>query len=326
MNNFKTYFGESLGVLAIALDFDLTDAKVDVYFKLLAGKYPDEEIIRAIEHAASACKFFPKPAELVEIITGGKVEKETVAWRTVIENIKRHGSYYSVRFQDGSIAAAIEGMGGWPEMCAKSGKEFTLERVPAQFVALYNNAVSMGISEHSATVLGSVETENAARGLAVEDERYVRDAVTMAEVMAAPVQREAISAEARKAIEYHAQDEPQTHEERGQRAETNRLLKQLGDRMKMGKELGISTDDVIRLEEVAHVCGITVKEALAREREALGGPPANDPAKEIPTPILTQMQEAEELQKDLRRIGGGRAYYEPKREPGKAPDCWEGLL
>lgn len=328
---FVEIFTESMGTLAIILDYDLTQAKIDAYIKYFSGKgFSQEEILGAIEKAADTCKFFPKPAEMVELITGGKDggQAEAVAWRTAVANMEHHGSYYSVRFPDGAIAAAIEGMGGWPELCAKDKKDITLERVPAQFVALYNNAVRLGINEHPAVVLGSVEIDNYARGLAIEDPRYTRDAITMNDIQFAPVRREALAAEQRQAIEYHetGQEGPKTESERGQAAETRRLMDQLMERMKLRSELGISLEDVIRLEKVAHIRGITVKEALARERADMAGQPANNPALEIPEPIRRQMREADDLQKELRRIGGGKTYYEPKPEPKKTPECWEGLL
>lgn len=210
---FPDIFGETLGTLALLLDYDLSEEKIAAYLKFFTGKgYPPADILAAIERAAETCKFFPKPAELIELMTGSKGggQDPVVAWQQVVKAMEDIGPYANAEFSDGAIAAAVMGLGGWPALCELSYEELTLQRIPARFAALYAEAVRHGRHRASGSLTGVIDRDNAARGCELES--LTVKAKTMGEIMdaakpkrpamklvEAPVETAAIPEDTRKA-------------------------------------------------------------------------------------------------------------------------------
>lgn len=211
--DFAEAFAKYLTTLALMLDYEISDAKIEAYFEFFSGKgYAPADILSSIERAAETCKFFPKPAELIELMTGGKGggKDPAVAWQEVVKAMEDIGPYGNVEFSDGAIGAAVVGLGGWPSLCGLSYDELTLQRIPARFAALYAEAVRHGRHLASGTVTGIIDRDNAAKGYALESPaikartmgeimnlaRSKRPAMTLIE---APAEVVAIPEEARKA-------------------------------------------------------------------------------------------------------------------------------
>jgi hypothetical protein len=105
-------------------------------YALALQSYTIEQVSAAIGRAVIELKWFPKPAELIELIQGSVVDRAEQAWQIAWEAYKRAGYYESVLFQDGAIARAITIVfGGWiqfseasrqlsPEMMQAKRKEF----------------------------------------------------------------------------------------------------------------------------------------------------------------------------------------------------------
>lgn len=62
-------------------------------------------------------QFAPKPADVVRVLQGTHTDRSLMAWGKVYEAMTRVGAYASVVFDDAAIHAAIEDMGGWPQVC-----------------------------------------------------------------------------------------------------------------------------------------------------------------------------------------------------------------
>lgn len=168
---FKIKFFKNLGSLALTLGEQVTKERLQAYFDILAdgGRQP-EDILAAIRQAVKVCKFFPKPAELIELMTGGKGggKDPAVAWQEVLKAMEDIGPYGNVEFSDGAIGAAIIGLGGWPSLCELSYEELTLQRIPARFAALYAEAVRHGRHRTPGALAGIIDRDNAARGYELE--------------------------------------------------------------------------------------------------------------------------------------------------------------
>jgi hypothetical protein len=72
-------FGGLMAVLEEVFDKDFTLQRVEIYFRALAA-WPIERIKDAVESAVRTLKFFPKPAELIELIEGSPDDQAEQAW------------------------------------------------------------------------------------------------------------------------------------------------------------------------------------------------------------------------------------------------------
>lgn len=97
------------------------------YFKSMS-KFSIEKVETAIEGAITNAKYFPKPAELIEMIIGGSEKLEDIAETQalkVIEATKKYGSYQSVKFADEITERIVSKQFGWSALCAMQEKNFS---------------------------------------------------------------------------------------------------------------------------------------------------------------------------------------------------------
>ncbi|MBI9113288.1 DUF6475 domain-containing protein [Maridesulfovibrio ferrireducens] len=97
-------------------------ASLPKFYSSVLGKFETQVVVAALHRAALELKFFPKPCELLEFITGSKedmmVEAEEKA-QLVLEAASSHGVYASVQFSDPVVNAVIrQHFGGWNNICA----------------------------------------------------------------------------------------------------------------------------------------------------------------------------------------------------------------
>lgn len=103
-----------LMALAECLDKPLSEASQEIYLNALSG-YDDDAVLSAINTAGSTCKFFPKPAELIELITGGKNVKALAAWDTVMIQARKTGRRTTASLGP-IIDSAVRIIGGWEKI------------------------------------------------------------------------------------------------------------------------------------------------------------------------------------------------------------------
>ena len=108
----KKQFAQRITALSALFDREISEAVIEMYWVALMP-YDDEETERAFQEAARRCKFFPKPAELIEFIEGSSEGREALAWHALLTGIARVGSWSSVRFSDPAIHSVVETWGGW---------------------------------------------------------------------------------------------------------------------------------------------------------------------------------------------------------------------
>ena len=184
----------ALGALALTLGEEASDDRLELYTKILAP-YAAPDIIAAIGRAAETLKFFPTPSEIIGLIKARQREGEkdpAVAWEELLDAIETHGYTSDVQFDDGAIAAAIRGLGGWEYLCDLSDKEMTYQKLPARFQKLYQEAARAGHHRAPGLVYGALTRENRFKGLDREFLQPVKRARTMAEIMAGSRPRPAL--------------------------------------------------------------------------------------------------------------------------------------
>lgn len=109
-------FASSLMAMATVFDKSITPQVTEIYFRTLE-KFTADEVEKGISKACSALKFFPKPVELIDCISGGTgnlADKAMVEACRVLETIKNVGTYKTVCFDDAVTQAVItQQFGGW---------------------------------------------------------------------------------------------------------------------------------------------------------------------------------------------------------------------
>jgi hypothetical protein len=157
-------FRELMTVLGEIHDRQITRLLLDVYWRILEP-FPDEACIRTFHELIGRVKFFPKPAEFLELLEARQGDQATSAWLDVFAALKRYGNYQSVRFADPVIHSAIEAMGGWVSFGLMEEKDCPWRQ--KEFERLY--AVLAGrCGGHPAYLAGLHEINNAAGGYPVQ--------------------------------------------------------------------------------------------------------------------------------------------------------------
>lgn len=156
-------FRELMTVLGEIHDRQITRLLLDVYWRILES-FPDEVCIRAFHELIGRAKFFPKPAEFLELLEARCGDQATAAWLDVFAALKRYGNYQSVRFVDPVIHSVIEAMGGWVSFGLMEERDRPWRQ--KEFERLY--AVLAGREgSHPAYLAGIHEIKNAAGGYPV---------------------------------------------------------------------------------------------------------------------------------------------------------------
>lgn len=85
----KKMFMEYMTGLGEIFNKEISNILKDVYWKALEN-YTDEKCEAAFKQVIATCKFFPKPAELIEILQGSKEDQSIDAWQQVIDALKTY--------------------------------------------------------------------------------------------------------------------------------------------------------------------------------------------------------------------------------------------
>jgi hypothetical protein len=94
-------------------DKEISQTLLEVYWRVFEP-FSDVEASRALNQAISTCKFFPKPADLIDILTIKPADKAALAWVEVEKAVRHIGNYQSVKFVDDPVIhSCLEAMGGW---------------------------------------------------------------------------------------------------------------------------------------------------------------------------------------------------------------------
>lgn len=155
----KKLFAEYISMLSELFDKEVTPVSSKAYWSIL-DPYNDAQCKEAFDLAIKRCKFFPKPSELLEFISGPENDKATLAWLRVDKAVRTIGNYESVDFSDDrAINSTIEAMGGWVALCDASMDEWKWKR--KEFENLYPTMTRR--QDHPEYLPGTVEINNVGR-------------------------------------------------------------------------------------------------------------------------------------------------------------------
>ena len=75
--------------------------------------------------------FFPKPADIIRHLQTSAIsteDKALLAWGQVIREIRRVGSYGSLKLDDKQAIAAVKSLGSWQQLCNSTEQEITWKK------------------------------------------------------------------------------------------------------------------------------------------------------------------------------------------------------
>jgi len=125
-----------LMALAECLDKPLSETTQEIYLNALSG-YEDAAVIEAINTAGKTCRFFPKPAELIKMISGDKTIKALAAWDAVLDTVRKKGRRFNGSLGEVSDAA-VRMVGGWERICDQPTAQ--LQFLQRDFIEAYQAA------------------------------------------------------------------------------------------------------------------------------------------------------------------------------------------
>lgn len=167
----KRVFAAELALTAEVFGEQLSPTRIEAYFLALA-EFDVDAVRAALRQSVKVSRFFPKPAEIREVIEGGGLEdKAVLAWSRFLRAVERVGTYQSVDFGDPVLHATVQAMGGWLE-------QWRLERMDerelgykrAEFVRLYAALSKRGPTlDAPKRLIGQAEASNVARGFLGRD-------------------------------------------------------------------------------------------------------------------------------------------------------------
>lgn len=112
----KPAFAEAMLTLSETFNEPLSDVKIEAYFSALSD-HDIAAVLGACRLALRASKFFPRPVELREFITGSAEDAAEQAWGAVLREIRRVGYVGTPNLEPRALQAVNELWGGWRRLC-----------------------------------------------------------------------------------------------------------------------------------------------------------------------------------------------------------------
>jgi hypothetical protein len=99
----------------------VSEVRIELYFQAL-NDFTLDQVRQAARITVKASKFFPRPAELREAVTGPVDDRAELAWGAMRRLIRRFGFYLEPNVEDwpddACRRAALELYGGWRALCS----------------------------------------------------------------------------------------------------------------------------------------------------------------------------------------------------------------
>ncbi len=155
-------FSNSMTLLGELFDRKISQAMIDAYWTVLKP-FDDQAYENAFNRLIATSKFFPRPADFIELLVVNNADRSEVEATRVLKAIKTLGAYQSVKFDDPITSAVIQdSFGGWIKLCGEltEAKESWFIK---DFVRAYQAFAKQGIT-HDGQLAGIIERDNAAVG------------------------------------------------------------------------------------------------------------------------------------------------------------------
>lgn len=128
-------------------------------------------------------QFMPRPADVIRELSGSSDTRAALAWAKVREAICRVGHMPSIAFDDAIIHAVIADMGGWVKLALITNDELPFRE--RDFLRIYRGYIGRPLGDYPRYLPGMAETDNYAKGYAVEPPLLLGDASKAEQVLLA---------------------------------------------------------------------------------------------------------------------------------------------
>lgn len=162
--NDKIAFAEYMVGIGEIYQQNVSRQKVSLYWQLLAN-YEWCDVKNAIDAYLvnpDCGQFLPKPADIVNWISGNTVNQALLAWTKVEDAIRKIGPYQSVVFDDAKIHAVLADMGGWIKF--ETVKHHELPFIAKEFQTRYQQYAIKPPLTYPRKLIGKTECQNALNG------------------------------------------------------------------------------------------------------------------------------------------------------------------
>ena len=145
----ENQFKKNLVAVGELFNKEVSPALAKMYWNALSG-FTDEQVQTAFDQAICSQKFFPKPADLIESISGTSESRSMEVWAAIMDQIRKVGSCEKPGFSE-EILDIISKTGGWKYLCSLSYKQ--LEFKYNDFKDYFISNTKQGLIKHDHQVL-----------------------------------------------------------------------------------------------------------------------------------------------------------------------------
>jgi len=118
-------FGNAFGSLCEVFEKQSSPVIIKAYFRALEG-FDIAQVEKAIWESITKFKFFPKPVEIISLITGGEQKPEDIAMvqvNEIMRQVREIGSYRTPVFGDTITADLMASRWSWKSVCSMTETE-----------------------------------------------------------------------------------------------------------------------------------------------------------------------------------------------------------
>ena len=151
---------------------EITKPLLQMYFAALSQCGIDQVHGAMMAHMQNpdSGQFFPKPADLIRQISGTSKQQEaaiedkaSMAWACIERDIRRIGSYGTLKMDDKQALAAVKAIGGWQSLCQTETSKMEWKR--KEFIRMYETFERTPLDALPASLPGRIEmSEKKAQG------------------------------------------------------------------------------------------------------------------------------------------------------------------
>ena len=143
---------------------EVTQPMAAIYFSALANVSIEQvqEAMMAHMQNPDSGQFFPKPADLIKQMTGTTKQQDAaiedraaIAWACIERDIRRVGSYGTLKLDDKQALATVKAMGGWQSICQTEISKMEWKR--KEFILMYETFERMPLEALPSSLPGRIE-------------------------------------------------------------------------------------------------------------------------------------------------------------------------
>lgn len=151
---------------------EITKPLLQMYFAALSqcGIEQVQGAMMAHMQNPDSGQFFPKPADFIRQMSGTSKQQEaaiedkaSMAWACIERDIRRIGSYGTLKMDDKQALAAVKAIGGWQSLCQTETSKMEWKR--KEFIRMYETFERTPLDALPASLPGRIEmSEKKAQG------------------------------------------------------------------------------------------------------------------------------------------------------------------